>query len=336
MSSDKIKQPARPEARIRGTGSYLPPRVLTNRDLEKMVDTSDQWITERTGIKERRIAEDGVTSSDLGAEAAQIAIAAAGVPPGKIDLIITATVTPDMAFPSTSCLIGDKIKAKGVPAFDIAAACTGYVYSLVIAKHFIQSGLHKNILVVATDKLSAITDWTDRNTCVLFGDGAGAALVSAEGDGPRIGEYYMRSDGSLGDLVILPAGGSAQPATHQTVEEKLHFIKMNGRETFKYAVGAMMDSIESLTKLGGLAVGDIKYIVPHQANMRIISAVARKLGIADEKIHINLDKYGNMSAATSAIGLDETVREKELARGDRVMMVAFGSGFTWGSLILEW
>ena len=233
-------------------------------------------------------------------------------------------------------MIQTKLGLIETPAFDISAACSGFIYGLAVAKAFVESGIYKKVLMIAAEKFSAFLDMTDRNTCVLFGDGAGAALVSAEGDGPRIGEYYMRSDGSLGDLIVLPAGGSAQPTTHQTVEEKLHFIKMNGRETFKHAVGAMMDSIESLTKLGGLTVGDIKYIVPHQANMRIISAVARKLGIADEKIHINLDKYGNMSAATSAIGLDETVREKKLARGDRVMMVAFGSGFTWGSLILEW
>ncbi len=323
-------------AYIIGTGSYVPEKVLTNADLEKMVETSDEWITTRTGIKERRIAEDGVATSDMGAEAAKIALANSQIDPKDLDLIVVGTFTPDMLCPSAACLIQEKIGAVNAAAFDAAAACTGFIYGLSIAKQFVLTRVYKNILVIGAEKLSSVTDWTDRNTCVLFGDGAGAAIVGPDTKGHKIISEYLGADGSTAELLYVPAGGSRSPASSETVQQKLHFLKMNGREVFKNAVQSMTRSIEILLKKEGLTIDDIKWVIPHQANMRILTAIARHLDFSEDKIYINLDKYGNMSAASTAVGLDEIFRSSELEKGDRVLLVAFGSGFTWGSCLIEW
>lgn len=323
-------------ASIIGTGSHLPRKVLTNADLEKMVDTSDEWITTRTGIKERRIGNREETTSFLSTRAAQKALEDAGIGPEKIQLIIVATFTGDMPMPATSCLVQKNIGAPQAAAFDISAACSGFVYGLSVAKHFIVSGLYDYVVVIAAEKLSCVTDWTDRNTCVLFGDGAGAAVVSSERRGPRIAEEYLAADGSIYELLFMPGGGCIHPATHESVDEKLHFVKMAGREVFKHAVNSMVKAASKLMERCGLSADDIRLLIPHQANKRIITAVGRYLGIPEERIYINVQNYGNMSAATTAVGMDEAFRSNEFAPGDKAIVVAFGGGFTWGSVLLEW
>ncbi|MDD5644362.1 MAG: ketoacyl-ACP synthase III [bacterium] len=324
-------------ASIIGTGSYLPSKVLTNKDLESMVDTSDEWITTRTGIKERRIAEDDEYTSDLGAKAAVRALSSAGKKPSSVDLIIVATITPDMLFPSTACFIQDKIGAKNAACFDINAACSGYIYAVEIAKRLVEAGSHDTILVIASEKLSSITDWTDRNTCVLFGDGAGACVISGENSGkPRVLYTYTGADSSAAELLMMPGGGTRFPASIQTVENKLHFLKMAGKEVFKNAVLCMYKASEKIMKKYNISIDEIKCFLPHQANVRIIDAVARKIGIEREKVYLNVQKFGNMSAATVAVGLDEVFKEWDLKSGDKILVDAFGAGFTFGSLVIEW
>lgn len=321
---------------ILGVGKYLPGNVLTNADLVRMVDTTEEWITTRTGIKERRIAADNEATSDMAEKAARMALKNAGLEPGDIDLIIVATITPDMFFPSTACLLQHKLGAGQVPAFDIAVACSGFIYGLSIADQFIKGGSYKHALVVASEKLSAVTDWQDRSTCVLFGDGAGAAVLGPVKDGGIL-NAYLGADGSMGDLLQLPAGGSRMPASINTVSNKLHTIKMQGNVLFKHAVKLMADAALAVVEPLGLKADDIEVIIPHQANIRILEAVAKRMGVDPEKkLFLNIEKYGNMSAASSAVALCEAVEEGRIKKGDIVLMDAFGGGLTWGALVIKW
>ena len=323
------------EAGILGLGCYLPPKKLTNSDIEKIVDTTNEWIVTRTGIKERRIAPKEVAASDLGVEASKIAIENAGLKPEDIDLIITATITPDMAFPATACIIQDKIGAKNSAAFDINAACSGFVFGIVMAQQFVNTGTYNHILVVGTEKLTSIVDWTDRSTCILFGDGAGACVVGKSND-RRIVSSFLGADGSGGHLLSMPAGGSRLPATEDTVKAKLHFLKMEGNEVFKIAVRIMVKAADKAIKKVGLEPSDIKLFIPHQANIRILMAVAKRLGVSEEKIFMNIEKYGNMSAASTAVALAEASQQGKLKKGDNVVLVAFGGGLTYGAVVIKW
>lgn len=323
-------------AKITGTGSYVPPRVLTNHDLEKMVETSDEWITDRTGIKERHIALPAQAASDLALESSRMALKAANAKPEEIDLILLATTTPDMIFPSSACVLQDKLGAKNAAAFDLSAACSGFLYCLSIANSFIQTGAYKKILVVGSELLSKITDWNDRTTCVLFGDGSGAVVVERSDDSHGIMSVSMRSDGAYGDVLKLPGGGSLNPCTHDTVDQGLHYISMRGNETFKIAVKSMEAiALETLQK-GGLDKSQLSLLIPHQANMRIISAIANRLDLPMEKVYTNLAKYGNTSAASIPLALDEALKEGRIKRGDNILMVAFGGGLTWASALIKW
>lgn len=321
---------------IVGTGSYVPERVLTNHDLEKMVETSDEWIRTRTGIRERRIAREDQAASDLGAEAAKAALADAQVAAENVDVIICATITPDMGFPNTACFIQKAIGAKKAFCFDIEAACSGFIYALEVGRGLIASGAARTALVVAAEKISAILDWKDRNTCVLFGDAAGAAVLQASGAKHGIMAGSFGSDGSLAELLMLPGGGSRHPASEKTVREGMHFLKMAGREVFKHAVTNMVQASKDALAKSGLTVDDVQWIIPHQANLRIIDAIADRLGAPREKVVVNLDKYGNTSAATIAVALDELARGGKLKKHDKILMVAFGGGFTWGAMVVEW
>lgn len=321
---------------ILGLGKYLPENVLTNADLERMVDTTDEWITTRTGIKERRIASENEATSDMAVKAAKGALQMAGLTPKDIDLIIVATITPDMFFPSTACQVQHKLGARNVPAFDVSVACSGYVYGLTIADQFIKSGFYKHALVIASEKLSAVTDWEDRATCVLFGDGAGAAVLGPSDNGGILAAN-LGADGSKGDLLQLPAGGSRMPASIKTVENKLHTIKMEGNVLFKHAVKIMADAALAVTEPLGITGDDIDIIIPHQANIRILNGVAKKLGVnPKEKLYLNIEKYGNMSAASSAVAFTEAVEEGRIKKGDTILMDAFGGGLTWGALVIKW
>ncbi|MBW7907536.1 MAG: ketoacyl-ACP synthase III [Kiritimatiellae bacterium] len=325
-----------PRASILATGSYVPERVLTNADLEKMVDTTDEWIMTRTGIRERHIARTDEATSDMATEAARRALAAAGVAPEELDMIIVATITPDMGFPNTACFVQSNIGAVNAFCYDIEAACSGFVYGLDLARQYIATGSAKTILLIGAEKISCITDWTDRSLCVLFGDGAGAAVLRAEPNRKGILSAVMRSDGRLHDLLKLPGGGSRNPASAETLAGGLHFMKMNGRDVFKHAVTCMTDVARKALDQAGLTVEDVKLIIPHQANLRIVSAIGERLGGKPEQYFINLDRYGNTSAASVILALDEAVRMGKLERGDRVLLVAFGGGFTWGASVLEW
>lgn len=322
-------------AKIIGIGKYLPKRILTNRDLEKMVDTSDEWITARTGIKERRVADKDEATSDLGLKAALDALKDAKIKAQDIDLIITATITPDTQFPSTSSIIQSRLGAKKAACFDISAACSGFVYSLITAQQFIESGAFKNVLVIGAEKLSMVIDWTDRNTCVLFGDGAGAAVVSGCKK-PGILSTYMGGDGSLGNLLMVPAGGSRLPASHETIDKKLHYLKMQGNEIFKLAVKAMTDAAKKALLKAKLNINDIDCLITHQANARIILATGKRLGISRDKIFMNINKYGNTSSASIAIALCEAVRSERIKKGDIILLDAFGAGLAWGACVIKW
>ena len=323
------------EAGILGLGCYLPPKKLTNKDLEKMVETTDEWIMTRTGIKERRIASKETATSDLGVEASKLAISDAGLKPEDIDLIIVATITPDMAFPATACIVQDKIGAKNAAAFDINAACSGFVFVLVLAQQFVSTGLYNNVLVVGAEKLTSIVDWKDRSTCVLFGDGAGACVVGRSKDREIISSF-MGADGSGGHLLSVPAGGSRLPTTDETVKDRLHFLKMEGNEVFKTAVRIMVESANNAIKKAGLQLSDVKLFIPHQANIRILLAVAKRLGVGEDKIFMNIEKYGNMSAASTAVALAEASKQGKLKKGDNVVLVAFGGGLTYGAVVIQW
>jgi len=321
---------------IVGTGSYLPDKILTNADLAKVMDTSDEWIRSRTGIRERHIAADDQATSDLAAEAARRAMRVAGVAAEELDLILVATVTPDMLFPSTACLVQKALGARNAVCFDIEAACSGFLFGLETARQFVGSGAVTTALVIGADKLTSIVDWQDRATCVLFGDGAGAAVVRNRPGLQGIIATAMASDGNLGHLLHVPGGGSRLPPTAQTVKDRLHYLKMAGKEVFKYAVGSMLSASNDALKKAGLTIGDVDCIIPHQANLRIIKAVGERLGSPFEKYYINLDRTGNMSAASIPVALDEAVAAGFVKPGHIVLMMAFGGGFTWGATLLEW
>ncbi len=322
--------------KILGTGKYVPERVLTNEDLEKMVDTNDEWITTRTGIKERRIAAEDQASSDLAYEASLKALDAAGITAEEIDLIIVATITPDMFFPSTACILQDKLGAKKAAAFDLSAACSGFIYGLANAVNFIASGIYKYALVVGSECLSKITDYTDRNTCILFGDGAGAVVLGPGEEGKGFLSFELGADGSGGELLKLKGGGSRHPSSQETIDQKMHYIDMNGREVFKFAVKVMNSAAEEALKKAGLDKSDVDLLVPHQANIRIIQSSLNRLQLSEDKCIINLDKYGNVSAASIPIALAEAVEQNKINDGDVVVLVGFGGGLTWGASVLKW
>jgi 3-oxoacyl-[acyl-carrier-protein] synthase III len=321
---------------ITGVGSYVPERVLTNADLEKMVETSDEWITTRTGIKERRLAAANEFTSDLATKAALRAMEMAGVTAQQIDLIIVASITPDMPFPNTACLVQQKIGARRIPAFDIEAACSGFIFALEVGQQFIASRTFETVLVIGAEKLSSITNWKDRNTCVLFGDGAGAAILQHRPGANGLLTSVLGADGAKAGLLSMPGGGSACPASPTTVADGLHFLRMDGKETFKNAVQAMCSAATEALHRCELTVEQIKYVIPHQANRRIVDAVGERLNAKPEQLFVNLHKYGNTSAASVAIALDEAVREGKLQRGELILIVAFGAGLTWGAAIIEW
>ncbi|HMU56078.1 MAG TPA: beta-ketoacyl-ACP synthase III [Nitrospira sp.] len=322
-------------ARITGTGSYAPPKVLTNRDLEAMVATSDEWITERTGIRERRIAAPGEACSDLAVKAAEQALRAAGVRAEDLDLILLATCTGDYPLPATACLVQHRLGATRAAACDLSAACCGFVYALSVADAYVRTGM-RHVLVIGSEVMSAILDWTDRNTCILFGDGAGAAVVSGVQGGAGILSTHLRSDGGLYELIAVPAGGSRLPLSEKVVAEKMNCVKMKGNETFKVAVRMLEEIARETLASNKLTIEDIDLYVPHQANVRILKAVAERLGLPLEKIMLNLDRYGNTSAASIPIALDEAVRQGRIKDGSLVMLGAFGAGLTWASALIRW
>lgn len=322
------------QARILGTGRYLPEKVLSNNDLEKMVDTSDEWIVTRTGMKERRIAGTEEFTSDMGLIAARDALNKANISPDKIDLILVATLTPDYVFPSTACIIQHALGATKAAAVDVQAACTGYLYCLSMAKAYIESGMYSNVLVVASEKVSSIVNYKDRNTCVLFGDGAAAAVIGNEGSGYSIRDIRIGADGEHAPLLILPAGGSRKPATQETVADDLHYLQMGGREIFKHAVRRMEQAAKDSLDALQLEESAISWLVPHQANMRIIEAIAKRFEVSMDKVYLTIHKYGNTSSSSLGIALDELVEEKQIENGENLLLVAFGAGLTWGSGIL--
>src|SRR5438093_160093 len=321
---------------ITGVGSYVPAKVLTNTDLEKMVDTSDEWITTRTGIKERRLAAQNEFTSDLAAQAAGRALQQAGLTAQQLDLIVVATITPDMPFPSTACLVQDKIGAHRAAAFDVQAACSGFIYGLEIAQQFIMSRTYDTVLVIGAEKLSSIVDWEDRNTCVLFGDGAGAAVLQNRPNAHGLLTAVMGADGQKADALFMPGGGSRCPASAESVASRLHFLRMEGKETFKNAVQAMQTAAEEALRRCEIDISRIKCIIPHQANRRIIDAVVERLGARPEQLFVNLHRYGNTSAASVAIALDEAVQSGRVQRGDLILLIVFGAGLTWGAAVIEW
>ena len=321
---------------IIGTGSYVPEKVLTNEDLSRIVDTSDEWITTRTGIKERRIAEKDEQTSDMAARAALKAIEQARISAGEINLIIVATATPDMLFPATACFVQKKIGAKNAACLDISAACAGFLFGIEIAQQFITSHTYDTVLVIGADKLSSITNWTDRNTCVLFGDGAGAAILRHRGSPHGIISTHIGSDGQFTDILFMPGGGSRCPITRDNANLNLATIHMTGKEVYKQAVIAMLDASRKALEKAGLSIHDIACVIPHQANLRIIEGIADRLGLPLNKFLVNLDRYGNTSAAAVAMALDEANRTGRIKQGDYVLMVVFGGGLTWASTVIEW
>lgn len=331
----RTHQPKRTVSII-GTGSFVPERVMTNAELEKLVETSDEWIKSRTGIQERRIAGPDEATSDLAFKAGQAALENAGISAEEVDLIIVATVTPDMGFPSTACLVQARLGAKNAACFDVSAACAGFLYALEIAQQFITSNTHDTVLVIGADKLTSIVDWTDRNTCVLFGDGAGAAVLRHREGGHGVISTYMASDGNLADILCIPGGGSRQPITKENAGSNINCIRMNGKETYKYAVTSMLDAANKVLADANLTPEDLACIIPHQANFRIIEAIAQRFGVPLDRFVINLDRYGNTSAAAVAIALDEANRTGRMKVGDYVLLVVFGGGLTWASSVIQW
>jgi len=323
-------------AGIVGTGSYVPDTVLTNEYFEERLDTDNEWIVTRTGIRERRIVRPDIATSDIATYAAEKALEDAKMNPQDIDMIIVATVTPDMSFPSTACLVQKNLGAFKASAFDISAACSGFIYGLSIASQFVKSGSMKNVLVIGAETLSKITDYKDRNTCILFGDGAGAAIVSRVEKDKGILASYLGADGRGEDLLKLPAGGSRLPASAETVSNSLHYIKMNGSEVFKFATKIIEEAAEKALVMCGLSKEDIDFFIPHQANIRIIESAIKRLNISKDKVFVNIEQYGNMSSASIAVALDEANKNKKINKGDIVVLVGFGGGLTWGSIVLKW
>ncbi len=324
------------KTRILGTGSYLPEKVLTNFDIEKMVDTSDEWIRERTGIRQRRIAAEDEATSDLALKASVRALEAASVSPEELDLIIVATISGDRPLPSTACILQDKLQARNAAAFDILAACSGFIYLLSVADAMIKTGRYRRVLVVGAEVLSRFTDWQDRTTCVLLGDGAGAAVLGPSDSDNGIIDVNIASDGSMWDLLHIPAGGSVLPASEQTVRDRLHYIKMRGNETFKVAVRTLEKLVTDTLDRNGVSPSELALLIPHQANHRIIKATADRLNLSLDRVMLNIDKYGNTSAASIPIALDEAVRQGRIKDGDYILLEAFGGGLTWGSALIKW
>jgi 3-oxoacyl-[acyl-carrier-protein] synthase-3 len=323
-------------SRIIATGSYAPPKVLTNFDLEKMVETTDEWIISRSGIRERRIVETNVCTSDLGTQAALRALNAAGLSPEDLDFIITGTNSPDMSFPCTGCFIQAKIGAKKAAAFDVSAGCTSFIHALSLADKFIKEDPSRKVMVLGAEIMSKVTDWTDRATCVLFGDGAGAIILVGEEGERGVLSTHLHSDGSLWELLYMPGGGSANPSSYETVDKRMHYIKMAGNQLFKVAVRALADVSQEALKFNGLKNEDINIMIPHQANTRIVEAMAKMINFPMEKIFLNIDKYGNTSSATIPIAMDEVQREGKVKAGDLMLLCSFGTGVTWGSAVIRW
>ena len=324
-------------AKITALGTYVPPRLLTNADLEKMVETNDQWILERTGIRQRHIVDKGVGTSDLAVEAAKIALAQRGISPSDLDAIIVGTVTPDMFFPSTACLVQHKLGAKKIWGFDLSAACSAFVYALQTGAQFIQTGTHKKVLVIGADVMSSIIDYTDRATCIIFGDGAGAVLLEpSPDDSVGLIDFIHEVDGSGGCFLNMPGGGSLNPSTHETVDKKMHFVHQDGGAVFKFAVRKMAEVCDTLLQRNGLKGSDIQAFIPHQANQRIITATADRLGVNPESIILNIDRFGNTTAATIPLAMQTAVDEGKLHQGDLVLLASVGAGFTVGATLLRW
>ena len=321
---------------ILGIGSYVPETIVTNFDLEQQMDTSDEWIVERTGIRERRIATKGESTSDLATKAAERALADAGISAAEIDLIIVGTVTPDMMFPSVACLVQQNLKAVNAAAFDLTAVCSGFIYGLVTGSSFIKSGTYQKVLVIGAETLSTIVDWSDRNTAILFGDGAGAVVLGETSPGYGILGVDLGAEGAGGDLLKVPAGGSRMPATLETIAQGLHYIHMDGNEVFKFAIKVMGETVKKALADANLSAKDITCLVPHQANMRIIQSAAKRLGLPMDKVVVNVDKYGNTSAASIPIALDEGVKSGRIKPGDIIALAGFGGGLTWGAGIIKW
>jgi 3-oxoacyl-[acyl-carrier-protein] synthase-3 len=327
-----------PKAKITALGCYVPPKVLTNQDLEKLVDTNDQWIMDRVGIRERHIADPEIATSDMAVEAARCALLQRGVEATEVNAIIVCTVTPDMLFPSTACLVQNRLGARGAWGFDLIAACSGFVYGLTTGASLIAAGTHKKVLVIGADTMSRIIDYTDRSTCVLFGDGAGAMLLEPAQDGEELGfiDFMGEVDGSGGDALKMPAGGSRMPASHETVEQRLHYVKQDGAQVFKYAVRKMYEVSRDLLARNGLTVDDVAVMVPHQANKRIITAAGERLGIAPEKVLVNIDRYGNTTAGTIPLGTRDAIQQGLLKKGQVALFAAVGAGYTVGASLWRW
>ena len=323
-------------AKITGVAGYVPPQVLTNADLEKMVATNDEWIRTRTGIRERHIAESGTASSHLATEAAKAVLAQTNTDPADIEMIILASVTPDMMFPATACLVQDRIGAKKAWGFDLSAACSGFAYALTVGAQFVGSGAHKKVLVIGSDKMSSILDYTDRATCILFGDGAGAVLLESAGGNEGIIDFEHDVDGSGGQFLYMPGGGSLHPATTETVERKMHYVHQEGSQVFKYAARRMAEMSTKLLERNGFTKDDLALLVPHQANLRIIRAAQERLGVDDSKVLVNIDRYANTTAGTIPLGLCDAVKQGRLQKGDLVLIVTVGAGYTTGGILLRW
>jgi 3-oxoacyl-[acyl-carrier-protein] synthase III len=324
------------KAKIAGVAGYVPPKVLSNADLEKMVATNDEWIRSRTGIRERHMAESGTASSHLATEAAKSLLAQTKTDPADIDMVIVASVTPDMLFPATACLVQDRIGAKKAWGFDLSAACSGFAYALTVGAQFIGSGAHKKVLVIGSDKMTSILDYTDRATCVLFGDGAGAVLLEPSAADDGILDFHHDIDGSGGQYLYMPGGGSLNPATAETVEKRMHYVHQEGSQVFKYAVRRMAEVAVTLLERNGYTSKDLSIVVPHQANLRIIRAMQERLGVDDSKVMVNIDKFGNTTAGTIPLGLNDAVTQGRLRKGDLVLLVAVGAGYTTGGVLLRW
>lgn len=323
-------------AGIVGMGIYVPERVLTNDDLQQMVDTSDEWIRTRTGIRERRIAAPDQASSDLAVLAAQRALEDACVKPEEVDLIIVATNTPDMLFPATACLVQDRLGAVNAGAFDLLAGCTGFIYALSVGSQFVAAGTVKTVLVIGSEVLSKLINWNDRNTCVLFGDGAGAAVLRSVPEGYGIMATRLGADGAGGTQLCLPAGGSRMPTSRETVENNLHFIRMNGREVFKFAVKAMDEGSKEVLHAAGMSKKELDFLIPHQANTRIIDSAVKRLGLSQDQVMVNVNRYGNTSTASVPLALYEAVQEGRISDGDNIVLVGFGAGLTWAAALVRW
>lgn len=324
-------------AKLTGVAGYVPPRVLTNADLEKMVETNDEWIRSRTGIRERHMVDPGIASSHLGTEAARQLLAQRNVRPEEIDLIVVATVTPDMMFPATACLIQNRLGANKAWGFDLSGACSGFLYALTVGAQFVGAGTHKKALVVGSDVMTSIIDFTDRATCVLFGDAAGAVLVEpAESEDEGILDFYHDVDGSGGCNLFMPGGGSLHPPSHETIDKRMHYVHQDGPQVFRYAVRRMCEVSSMILARNGFTGDDLALVVPHQANLRIIRAMQERLGLPDSKVMVNIDRYGNTTAGTIPLGLRDAVQEGKLHRGDLVLLVSVGAGYTTGSILLRW